>query len=311
MKAAQISEYGDASVVKVNEIDKPSAKAGQVLVEVHATSLNPFDTIVRAGYMKDMIPLELPVTLGGDIAGEVVELGEGVTDFAVGDKVYGQANVVAGNSGAFAEYAATVAGQVAKMPESLDFRQAASLPLVGVSALQALNEHIKLAFGQKILILGGSGGIGSVAIQLARHIGANVVTITTGEGIEYAKSLGADTVVDYKTQDISELGKDFDAVFDTVSAEEFEKALHLLKKGGVGVTMSGDAKEALVTELGVTTVAQMTKVSTEALNSLTKLVDAKVVVPRVGKEFALDQIKEAFEARESGSINGKVIITIK
>jgi NADPH:quinone reductase-like Zn-dependent oxidoreductase len=160
MKAAQISEYGHVEVVKIVDVEKPQAEAGQLVVEVHASSINPFDTKIREGYMKDMIPLTLPVTLGGDIAGVVSELGEGVDHFAVGDKVYGAANVVAGNSGAFAEFAATKASQVGKMPTSIGFNEAAAITLTGLSALQAIEEHIQLKPGQKILIHGGSGGSG-------------------------------------------------------------------------------------------------------------------------------------------------------
>lgn len=311
MKAAQITEYGDASVVKINDTDTPTAKPGQVVVEVHAASINPFDTIVREGYLQQNVPLQLPATLGGDIAGVVTELGEGVTDFAIGDKVYGQANIVAGNSGAFAEFAATSAQQVAKMPENLDFTQAASLPLIGSSAIQALTEHIKLAAGQKIFINGGAGAIGSIAIQLAKNIGAYVATTATGEGIELAKQLGADEVIDYTTSDFSALLNDYDAVFDTVGGDTFDKSLAILKKGGVAVSMAADANSELAAQLEVTAIHQMTHVSTQALTTLRELVEKGIVTPRIGATFTLDQIVEAQRARESGEILGKVAITIK
>lgn len=311
MKAAQIKEYGDPSVVTVQEIEKPAVKDGQVLVAVHAASLNPFDTIIRAGYMKEMVPLNFPATLGGDIAGEVIEIGAGVESVAVGDTVYGQANVVAGNSGAFAEYAATAAGQVAKAPSNVSSTEAASLPLVGVSALQAIHEHIALTAGQKILIIGGNGGIGRVAIQVAKHIGAYVATTTSSEGIETVKSLGADEVIDYTSQDFTELLHDFDAVFDTVGGDEFAKALTVLKQGGVAVTMAAQPDEAQAKELGVTAIAQMTHVSTALLEQLCELVESGVVKPSVGKEFKLDQVQDAFIARESGTVDGKVVLTIK
>src|SRR5690606_10107573 len=201
MKAAQINNYGDPSVVQIAEVDQPQLTEAQVLVEVHASSLNPFDTTVREGHMKDAIPLQFPATLGGDIAGVVVKAGTGVERLKPGDKVYGQANVVAGNSGAFAELAATKASQLAKMPSNLSFEQAAAMPLVGVSALQALSEHINLKAGQNIFIHGGAGGIGTIAIQIAKHIGAYVATTATGEGIDYVKKLGADQVIDFKSED--------------------------------------------------------------------------------------------------------------
>ena len=227
MKSAQISEYGDSSIIKINEVEKPSAGESQVLVEVHSASLNPFDSAVRAGYMKEMLPLQFPATLGGDIAGVVVELGDGVDSLALDDKVYGQASVVAGNSGAFAEYAVTKVGQIAKAPDGLDFTTLASLPLVGVSALQALGQHINIRSDQKLFIHGGAGAIGSIALQIAKNIGAYVATTATGDGIEYVKKLGADEVIDYKTQDFSEILKDYDAVFDTVGGDDFNKSKNL------------------------------------------------------------------------------------
>jgi NADPH:quinone reductase-like Zn-dependent oxidoreductase len=311
MKAAQITEYGDASVVKINDTDIPTAKPGQVVVEVHAASLNPFDTIVREGYLQQNVPLQLPATLGGDIAGVVTEAGEDVTDFTVGDKVYGQANIVAGNSGAFAEFAATSAAQIAKMPENLGFTEAASLPLVGVSAIQALTEHINLTADQKIFINGGAGAIGSIAIQLAKNIGAYVATTATGEGIELTKQLGADEAIDYKTNDFSTLLKNYDAVFDTVGGDTFDKSLAILKKGGIAVSMAADADSDLAATLEVTAIHQMTHVTTRHLDTLRELVEKGVITPRIGATFPLDQITEAQRARESGEVLGKVAITIK
>lgn len=311
MKAAQISEYGDPAVVHVVDINKPTPKEGQVVVEVHGSSLNPFDTTIRVGNMKDMIPLELPITLGGDIAGVVSEVGEGVTNVIVGDKVYGQANVVAGNSGAFAEYAATAASQVAKMPENVDFNTAGALPLVGVSANQAVTDHINLQSGQKIFIHGGAGGIGSIAIQIAKHLGAYVATTATGDAVDYVKGLGADEVIDYKNQDFTEVVRDYDAVFDTVGGDDFNKSFVTLKKNGVAVTMIAQPDQTKADELGITVVQQGTKVTTEALDALTKLVDEGVVSVQIGKVFTLDEIKEAFEARESGAVKGKTALKIK
>lgn len=307
MKAAQIHEYGDPSVVRVDEIDKPSAGEGQVLVEVHASSLSPFDTIVRAGHVKNMIK-SLPVTLGGDIAGIVQEAGPGVTGLVTGDKVYGQAASVAGNSGAFAEFAVTKSSQVAKAPGNLDFDQTASLPLVGVSALQALTDHLNLQSGQKIFIH-GAGGIGLIAIQIAKSIGAYVAVTATGEAATAAKQLGADEVIDFKSQNYTEILRDYDAVFDTVG-DDFDKALTILKRGGVAVSMAAQADEAKTKELGVTATAQSTHVTTEKLDKLRKLVETGAVKPQVGKVFTLDQIREAFEARESGEVAGKVVLSI-
>jgi NADPH:quinone reductase-like Zn-dependent oxidoreductase len=310
MKAAQINSYGDASVMQINEIEKPTVTDSKVEVEVHAASLNPFDSSVRSGYMQENIPLQLPVTLGGDIAGVVVEVGEGVNNVVVGDRVYGQANVVAGNSGAFAEYAVTAATQVAKLPKNLDYNQAASLPLVGVSALQAVKQHIDLQPNQKIFIHGGAGGIGSLAIQIAKHIGAYVATTASGNDIDYVKQLGADEVIDYKSQDFSELLNGYDAAFDTTPGNEVNKILIILKQGGIVVSMLAHANEAEAAKFGVRAVTQSTKVTTGALDELTQLVESDAVVPNIGKVFKLAEIKEAFVARESG-VRGKVVLEIQ
>lgn len=311
MKAAQIAEYGDASVIKINEINKPTAGNGQVLVEVHAASLNPFDTAIRSGSMKDVLSLHFPVTLGGDIAGEVVGIGEGVNDLSIGDKIYGQANVVAGNSGAFAEFAATATGQIAQAPKHLDFVQAASLPLVGVSAWQALTQHIHLRAGHKLFINGGAGGIGSVAIQIAKHLGGYVAVTATGADIEIVRQLGADEVVDYKALNITDVLSGYDAVFDTTTGMEANKLLTTLKSGGIAVSMIGSADPEYASELGVRVVSQSTHVTRQALDALRELIDGGVVSPRVGRIFPLDQVREAFEVRESGRVSGKVVLSMK
>lgn len=309
MKAAQINQYGGPDIISVVDIPTPELRPDQLLIEVHASSINPFDSKIRSGAMQEMIPLTFPVTLGGDIAGIVTQVGSDVAGFAIGDKVYGQANAVAGNSGAFAEYAATVASQVAKAPQNLDFVSAASLPLVGVSALQALTEHISLKAGQKILITGGAGGIGMIAIQIAKHLGATVAATATGDDIDLVKKLGADTVVDYKTDTIASIS-DYDAVFDTVG-DDFNATLHTLKPGGVAVTMAAAADESLAKELHVTALSQMTHVTTTSLDKLRELIESDAITPQIGKVFSLDQITDAFKAKEEDHIPGKIALTIQ
>lgn len=311
MHAAQIKKYGDPSVVEVTDIATPTISDDQVLVAVHASSLNPFDTTMREGRAQQMSPLRPPFTLGGDIAGVVEAVGAKVTDFAVGDRVFGQANAIAGNSGALAEHAATASTQIAIAPSTLNFAQAASLPLVGVSALQALTEHIELRAGQKILITGGAGGIGRSAIQLAKHLGAYVATTVGTSDIETVTALGADEAIDYTSQDFTELLSGYDAVFDTVGSEEFSKALGILRRGGIAVSMIAQVDQARADELGVTAVSQFTQVTTAKLNRLRKLVEAGAIKPQVGKIFALRDIRDAFVARESGAVSGKIVIAIR
>lgn len=307
MKAAQINQYGGPEVINLVEVDKPQPGPGQVLVEVHAASISPFDTTVREGRASSMIK-SLPITLGGDIAGVVVS---GAGGFREGDRVYGAANVVAGNSGAFAEFAATSQDQLAAMPNNVSFIEAASLPLVGLSALQVIGDQIGLKPRQKILIHGGAGGIGTVALQLAKHIGAHVAATASGEGLAYVKKLGADEVIDYKNQDFSEILSDYDAVLDTVAGETYKKSFKVLKKGGVIVSMLSRPDEELMNKHQVRAVAQQTRTTTEALNELSALIEKGVITPHVGQVFSLDRVQEAASARESGQITGKVVLKIK
>lgn len=310
MKAAQIAEYGDASAITINEVERPVAGPGEVVVEVRAASLNPFDTAIRQGYLAERIPLTLPVTLGGDIAGVIVEVGEGVKGFNVGDAVYGQAGAYFGASGAFAEYARTGADRVARIPENIDFNEAASLVLVGASALQALRDHLNLKSGETIFINGGGGGIGSVAIQIAKHAGARVATTATGENIPYVKGLGADEVIDYKSQDFTKVVHDVDAVLDLVGGEDLNRSLSILKKGGTAVSTIGTVDEDRASEMGVKVVMQFTKATPAVLDALRELIEKGIVKPRIGRVFELSDASEAFAARESGT-KGKVVLRLQ
>lgn len=310
MKAAQINNYGDASQIKIQEVAIPAIDDTQVRIRVHAASLNPFDTTIRSGAMKDAIPLELPATLGGDIAGIVEEIGANVTSLAPGDRVYGSANVVAGASGAFAEYTATASTQVSLAPEGLDFTEAAALPLVGASALQALLTHLELQPNQKIFIHGGAGGIGTIAIQVAKDIGAHVATTATGQGIELVSKLGADEVIDYKLEDFSSALSDYDAVFDTVGGEDFRKCLTVLREGGTAVSMIAPPDERYATELGVNAMMQNTHITSEILDELRRYVEKGAVKPLVASVYPLEQVSAAFTARESGTTPGKIVLTL-
>lgn len=308
MKAARITTTGGADVIELTDIEVPTPEENQVLVEVYASSINPIETKIREG---DYPVERLPITLGGDVAGVVTAVGTGADMVAVGDKVFGQATVLGGGSGAYAEFAAAPVGQLAKMPEGASFAEAASLPLVGVSALQALTVHIGLAAGQKLFIHGGAGGIGSMAIQIAKHLGAYVAVTATGDGIDFVKGLGADEVIDYKTDDFQEVLSNYDAVFDTVGGDDFLKTLHVLKKGGIGVSMAGQVDEATAQTLGVKAISQYTQVTTDMLVELARLVEEGIVTPQIDTVFSMDDIQKAFEARESGRIKGKVVLAIK
>ncbi|QQS23261.1 NADP-dependent oxidoreductase [bacterium] len=311
MKAVQIKQYGGTEAIEItSDTSTPTVQSGQVVVEVHAASLNRIDSAIRSGYLQQMMPINFPSTLGGDFAGVVTEVGEGVTGLSIGDEVYGQAGALLGGSGSLAEFTAAPSGKVAKKPTSVDMNQAASLPLVGASAIQGIEEHINIQSGQKILIQGGAGGIGSLAIQLAKLRGAYVATTVATDDIEFAKSLGADEVIDYKTQDFTTIIKDYDAAFVTAQPT-LEGSVKAVKKGGIVVSMVGPADEAMAKEHEVTVIPQMTQTSTEQLTRLAELVDSGKVKPQVDKVFTLDQIKEAFDFFEKNNPRGKVVVTIK
>jgi len=312
MKAVQISQYGDASVLTVTpNAAKPVVGEGKVLLEVHAASVNPVDTIVRSGFYATMMPLSFPATLGTDLAGVVVEVGTGVTDFAKGDKVYGMASLLAGASGAFAQYAAVPAGMIAGIPNGLTMTEAAALPLTAVSALEVIDEKLKAGKGHKILIHGGAGGIGTIAIQIAKHRGATVATTVMGEAVSYVRGLGADTVIDFQKESFEKILSGYDFVFDTVAGETYKKSFAVLKKGGMIVSMLEQPNAELAARYGVTALFQMTQVTTARLKAIAELVNKGIVKVHVDRVFPVEQVKDAFLAREGGKVRGKVVLSFQ
>src|ERR687898_2044740 len=284
MKAAQIRSYGDREVVEINQSasSQNDPSEGKVLVSVKAAGVNPSDWKLREGFFKQMLPLQFPATLGMDFSGVIEKVGVGVaSDLKQGDEVYGQSGVFAGGSGAFAEMALANADKIAHKPKTLTHEQAAGLPLVGVSAWQALVETIGLSKGQKILIHGGAGGIGSIAIQLAKHLGAYVATTVSTNDIQFVKEeLGVDEVTDYKTQKFEDvLPHDFDAVFDTVGGETYTRSFKVLKRGngsssgGIIVSMLEQPVQELMDQFGVKAVFLFSQVNRERLTKLAEWVD--------------------------------------
>ncbi|HEX8965010.1 MAG TPA: NADP-dependent oxidoreductase [Patescibacteria group bacterium] len=311
MKAIQIKEYGGPETVIVTDQVVPVPKENQVAIEIHAASINPFDVKIRSGMYKESIPLSLPYVPGGDFSGVITQLGEGVLGLNVGDEIFGSAIVLSGGTGSFAQFAVANTKTISLKPKKINFLESASLPLVGSSAIQALEEHINLKKGQKILIHGGSGGIGSIAIQLAKYIGAYVATTASSTNTAFVASLGADKIIDYKNEKFEEILSDYDAVYDTVGGATTDNSFKVLKKGGVLVSMIGKPKEELAEKYGVTVIGQNTHITTEHLARLSQLVDALVIKPIVDKVFLLEQAKEAFVYLEKGSPRGKVVLQIK
>lgn len=312
MKAARIDRYGGTeSITVVRNADRPSLKEGQVLVEVWAASLNPIDTFVRAGHMKEMLDLSFPATLGGDFAGVVAQVGHGVAGFNVDDEVYGQAGALLGGSGSLAELVAAPAEMTALKPKSVDFGTAASLPLVGGSAVQAIMDHLNVQRGQRILIHGAAGGIGSIAVQIAKHLGAHVIGTALAEDTELVEQLGADEVIDTSRADFTKEVRDLDGVLDTVGGDVASKSYGVIRRGGTLVSMTAEPDERRVKETGVKMISQFTQPNTDRLTRLAKLVDDGVVTPNVGKVFPLEQSAEAFSFREERKPPGKVVVAVR
>lgn len=307
MKAAQYSSYGGPEVIETAEVSAPVPKEGQVLVNIQAAAINPFDAKLRQGYMKDAIPLSFPVTIGGDFSGIVAEVPEGVTDFKVGDEVYGSANVLGGASGAVAEQAAVNLKNIARKPASMSHEEAAAIVLVGVSAYDVIDK-LNLAEGKKVLIHGGAGGIGSAAIQYAKSLGAYIAATARADDKDFVTSLGADEVCDYENERFEETLHGYDAVFDTVGGETYTRSFSILKPGGIIVSMSEQPNEQLASQSGVTALYQGTQVNTQALQRLAELVDQGIITPKVDRVFPLEEAAQAFTHLETGHPKGKVVI---
>jgi alcohol dehydrogenase len=315
MKAVQINRYGGSEVIEVNQnIPEPIVSAGKVLVSVKAASVNPADWKIREGGLQQMIQLQFPSTMGMDFSGVIKQVGEGVSnsEFNQGDGVYGQAGVVNGGSGAFAEMALAKTESIANKPKRLSHAEAAALPLVGVSAWRALTENIGLSNGQRILIHGGAGGIGSIAIQLAKHLGAYVATTVSTDDKQFVQELGADQVIDYKTQNFEDMLHDYNSVFDTVGGETYKRSFKVLKKGsGIIVSMLEQPNPQLMDQHGVKAIFQFTQADRERLTKVAKWVDQNNDIRvNIDKTFSLDEAADALDYQKDVHPRGKVVLTV-
>ena len=303
MKAVIINAYGDNSVVRFAEIDRPEPQAGEVLIKVHAAGVNPVDWKIRGGAGQRM-GLTLPIHLGGEIAGTVEELGKGVSGLEEGDAVYGIIK-----TGGFAEYAVASAADMARKPANLDFIQAAAIPLGALTAWQAMFDVAKLASGQRLLITNSSGGVGSLAVQLAKAHGVNVSAMASGRNEEYVRSLGADAFIDYTKQPFEQVARDMDVVFDTVGGDTFERAFATLKKGGFLVTAVAFPRDE-AERYGVGVGRVMCKPNAGQLASIRELVEAGKVKAHVATVLPFAEIRQAFELSEGGRTRGKIVLRI-
>ena len=303
MKAVVINAYGNNDVVEYTDVDRPVPRAGEVLVKVHAAGVNPVDWKIRGG-LGQRLGLSLPIQLGGEVAGTIDDLGDGVSRFKIGDAVYG---IIP--TGGFAEYAVARADDLALKPVNLDFVQAAALPLGALTGWQAMFELAKLSNGQRLLITNSSGGVGSLAVQLAKAMGAHVTALGSAPNEAYVRSLGADDFIDYKQQRFEDLAHDIDVVFDTVGGETFDRAFLTLKKGGFLVTAVAFPKDEAST-FGVGVARVYCKPNAEQLASIRELAEAGKLKAHVATVLPLASIREAFDRSEGGRTRGKIVLQV-
>ncbi|EJL41277.1 MULTISPECIES: NADP-dependent oxidoreductase [Brevibacillus] len=333
MKAIVIENYGKNAPLVLTEQPMPSVGEHDVLVEIHAASLNPIDFKIKEGKVKFLLSYKFPLILGNDFSGVVVKVGERVKAFKPGDEVYGRPRK--SRIGTLAEFIAVHEDDIWLKPQNLTFEEAASIPLVGLTTYQAFSDILHLQKGQKILIHAGSGGVGTFAIQLAKRMGAFVATTASDKGYELVKSLGADLIINYKKENFEEMLTGYDAVFDTLGGDVLEKSFRILKPGGQIVSVSGmpNARFGKEANLGwmktamlsivsrkITALERKTqtkyhflfmKASGAQLKILTEMIEAGQIKPVIDKVYQLKDTAQAFDYLESGRAKGKVIVKVK
>ena len=332
MKAFIVECYGKKSSLRLADMPSPELRDDEVLVQVHAAGVNQLDFKIRDGEFKLILPYGLPLILGHDVAGVVVRVGPRVRQFKPGDEVYARPDDF--RIGTFAEFVPVKEASLALKPAGLTMEEAASIPLVALTAWQALVEKARLKKGQKVFIQAGSGGVGTFAIQLAKHLGATVATTTSTGNVALVKSLGADVVIDYKTQDFEDILRDYDVVLNSQDGKTLEKSLHVLKPGGKLISISGPPDPAfgkessapvfvkLVMRLlssgirrraknrGVDYTFLFMKASGSQLREITRLFDAGAIRPVMDRVFPFESTNEAMAYVEAGRAKGKVVIKI-
>jgi NADPH:quinone reductase-like Zn-dependent oxidoreductase len=305
MKAIRIHNYGDASALQLEDAPSLDVQPDQLLVRIRDAGVNPIDWKIRAGYLKNRMPANFPLTMGQDFAGEVVERGKDVQTFNVGDRVFGFA------LGTYAEYAAAPASTVAAMPSSLSFEVAAALPTAGSTALQIIRDVVRAENGMTVLIHGAAGGVGSFATQIARHAGARVIATARGaEDIGYLKSLGVEQIIDFQQERFEEQVRGVDGVVDLVGGETLARSYAVIKKGGVLATTVQPIDEAAAKQAGIRAVQVLMKRKAADIEELARLVDQGHLKPRMGGMMSLAEAKEAQELSEKGKIRGKLILKV-
>ncbi len=333
MKALTFKRYGKSPEIGFADVPRPTLKPDELLVQVHAAGLNPIDNMIPTGTFKPVLRFQLPATLGSDLAGVVAEVGNRVTRFKPGDAVF--ASIFDLGMGSIAEFAVVPESAAALKPANLDFVQAASIPMVGLTSWQALKERANLRADQKVFIPAGSGGIGTFAIQLAKHFGAKVGTTTSTGNVELVRSLGADEVVDYKKEEFEKVLRDYDTVLGTVRGDAIEKSIGILKPGGMIVSLIGplDAAFARARRLNfflafvfglmsrkIMRLARKREVAYsflfvhpdgDQLTEIGELLKAERIQPVIDKVFPFEQAKDALVYLAQGRSKGKVVVKVR
>ncbi len=306
MKAVVVHEYGGPEVLRYEDAPKPSLAEGDVLIRVEATGVNPGEAKIRQGDFAEYHTL--PFILGYDVAGTVAEVARGVVDAQVGDVVY--TNCDSTRNGGYAEFVAVRASEVAPRPRTLDAVQAASVPLAGLTAWQALADAAHLAPGQRVLVHGAGGAVGSFAVQFAKVIGGTVVATASEADLEYVRGIGADTVVDYKTQRFEDYAEDMDVVLDTIGGEMGKRSFAVLKPGGLLITFSSPPDTQAAEARGVRTHFMGVEPNAAQLGQIADLIDSGRVQTRVGLVLPLPEARQAHERMALGGTRGKIVLTV-
>lgn len=333
MKAFTVDRYKSRDGLRAAEIPDPEVRDDDVLVQIHAAGVNPLDAGIRDGKFKLVLPYRLPLVLGNDLAGVVVRVGSRVTRFTPGDEVYARPDK--DRIGTFAELIAISEADLAHKPTTLSMAEAASLPLVGLTAWQALVEKADLKAGQKVLIHGGTGGVGTIAIQLAKHLGATVATTVSTANADWVKRLGADVVIDYRTQEFDTILHDYDVVLDTQGGQTLERSLRVVRPGGVVIGIAGPPDPDFAKEVGASWAVRLAtrmlsyrtrqrakrrqvrytflfmRAEGDQLRQIASLVDTGKIHPVVDKVFAFESTNQALAYTERGRPRGKVVVTMR
>ncbi len=306
MKAVIINEYGDENVLKYEETEKPAPKANEVLIKVIASAVNPVDWKIRDG-MGDMFGIELPAILGCEIAGTIEETGADVQNFKKGDQVFGY---LESHTGGYAEYAAVKESGIAKKPENVDYENASAIPVGALTAHQAIFGLANLQKGQKILIHAAAGGVGSMAVQLAKAKGAYVIGTASGKNEDFVKSLGADEFIDYTKEKFEDVAEDADVVLDTIGGETQERSFQTLKKGGFLVTLVQPPSPETAEKFGVKAAMVNAEANAEQLAEFAEFAAGGKLKTHVDKVLPLSEIKQAHELSKAGKTRGKIVLKV-